>query len=189
MADRVFELFDEYAAAYARGERPQAREYLERAGADSGELARLLDAYLARAPAPPPPAESAQLLEAFLARETPVLALRRARGVTRDALVDALIERLGLDRTKREKVKRYVHELETGTLDAERVDPSVWETLAEKLKARLDDVRAWRPPAIAAAAPTYFRADADHAAPLVLEPVLPEEREPPDEIDRLFGRG
>jgi cell division protein FtsB len=41
LPEHAFELFDEYAAAYARGERPDAGAYLERAGAEADELARL----------------------------------------------------------------------------------------------------------------------------------------------------
>ena len=47
----LFELFDEYASAYARGERPQAREYLERAGPQADELAGLIDRFLVSTPA------------------------------------------------------------------------------------------------------------------------------------------
>jgi DNA repair protein RadA/Sms len=54
VAERAFELFDEYAAAYARGERPELGEFLARAGEDADELARLVDAFLARAPTPAP---------------------------------------------------------------------------------------------------------------------------------------
>ena len=50
----LFELFDEYAAAYARGERPQAREYLARAGPQADELAGLIDEFLQRSPAAEP---------------------------------------------------------------------------------------------------------------------------------------
>ena len=41
--ESVAVLFDEYVAAYARGERPEAAEYLRRAGAHADALAALLD--------------------------------------------------------------------------------------------------------------------------------------------------
>src|SRR6266545_4373897 len=66
VAERVPELFGEYAAAYSRGERPQAREFLARAGAQVDELARLIDAFLARAPAPAPDEQAVELFEAGL---------------------------------------------------------------------------------------------------------------------------
>jgi hypothetical protein len=47
VAERVAELFGEYAAAYARGERPQSREFLARAGEQVDEQASLIDTLLA----------------------------------------------------------------------------------------------------------------------------------------------
>jgi hypothetical protein len=67
VAERVNELFGEYAAAYARGERPQAREFLARAGGQVDELASLIDAFLARAPVPAPDEQAVELLEAWQA--------------------------------------------------------------------------------------------------------------------------
>src|SRR5439155_25281022 len=43
-------LFAQYAAAYSRGERPDAAEFLELAGPGAPKLSRLIDAFLARAP-------------------------------------------------------------------------------------------------------------------------------------------
>ncbi len=61
MADDVMVLFDEYAARFARGERPDPREYLRRAGEGAEELASLIDAAEAlrlTAAAPPRPSPS-----------------------------------------------------------------------------------------------------------------------------------
>ena len=49
MPELVAELFSEYASAYARGERPHAHEFLARAAGQADALARLIDAFLARA--------------------------------------------------------------------------------------------------------------------------------------------
>src|SRR6266542_5568760 len=114
VAERVEELFSEYASAYARGERPQAREFLARAGGQVDELARLIDAFLARAPVPAPDEQAVELFEAWQAGESPLLRLRTARGVTLDAVVAALVRTLGLDERKKEKVRRYYAELESG---------------------------------------------------------------------------
>ena len=57
MPEDVFSLFDDYAARFAHGERPEARAYLARAGGRADELAQLTDGYLARA-MPPPPAKT-----------------------------------------------------------------------------------------------------------------------------------
>ncbi len=114
MAERVEELFGEYAAAYARGERPQAREFLARAGARVDELASLIDVLLARAPAPALDEQAVELFEAWQAGESPLLRLQTARGLTRETVVSTLIRTLGLDPTKEAKVTRYYHELESG---------------------------------------------------------------------------
>jgi hypothetical protein len=160
----VFELFDEYAARYARGERPEAAEYLDRAGGEAEELAHLIEGFVARTPTPEADDDTATMMRAWVAGEAPLVALRAERGLKRDQVVDVLIERLGLDRAKREKVKRRYHELENGLLDPSGVDPSVWEALATALRARASDLVAWRPRPLAAEA-AYLRLDRAAAAP------------------------
>ena len=159
MPEDVRELFDEYATRYARGEQPEAAEYLERAGPAADELAGLIDGYLQRAPAPAAPDETVAMMRAWVAGEAPLVALRASRGLKRDQVVDALIERLGLDRGKRAKVEGYYHELENGLLDPAGVDRSVWSALAETLKTRVSDLVAWRPRPFAAE-PAFLRVDA-----------------------------
>jgi hypothetical protein len=58
---------------------------------------------------------------------------------------------------KREKVKRYYHEVETG----QRIpaDERLISALAEILRMRASDLLSWRPRPLGAA-PGYFRADA-----------------------------
>ena len=114
MAERVEELFGEYAAAYARGERPQAREFLARASADADELASLIDVFLARAPAPAPDEPTVQLFEAWQTGESPLVRFRTARGLNREAVALAIVQILGLDPKKAAKVERYYGELESG---------------------------------------------------------------------------
>jgi hypothetical protein len=179
--ESVAALFDEYVAAYARGERPEAAEYLRRAGAHADALAALLDGFLAAAPVPAPTAEAVELFEAWEQGQTPLLALRTARGVTRDSVVDATVSALSLDPAKRSKVKRYVHELEAGLLEPRRVDRSVLAAIAEAVHAKVEDLFAWRPRPLAVA-DVYLRAEAPAAAALPF-PTEPEEE---DEIDRLF---
>src|SRR4051812_26218471 len=127
MAEDVFALFDEFAASFARGERPDAREYLERASDGRDELAALIDGYLERVPPPAPDNDAVLLASAWLAQQPPLLELRTQRGLRRDEVVDTLVAALGLDSAKRDKVKRYYHELEGGLLDPDRVDRRVWE--------------------------------------------------------------
>jgi hypothetical protein len=184
VAERVEELFGEYATAYARGERPHAHDFLTRAGGHSDELANLIDSFLARAPAPQPDEQTVELFEAWQAGESPLLRLRTARGMTRDAVVAALVRTLGLDANKKEKVRRYYHELESGLLEPGRVDGRVWDALAVMLGARVADLLAWRlrQPEIPAAA--FARASQPVTAAM-RAPEPPGEPEE-DEIDQLF---
>src|SRR3954463_1094937 len=110
----VVALFEEYAAAYARGGRPPAREYLERAGAGADELAGLISAWLRAVPVPQPDADGTAPVGALAAAEPPLLALRVEQGVRVEEVVDALVDGLELDRAKRGKVKRYYQRLEHG---------------------------------------------------------------------------
>ena len=187
MADEIMKLFDDYATRFARGERPDVRMYLARAGDGADELGRLIDGFLAAAPPPAPAEEAIAVAEAWLAGEPPILELRTRRGLRRDEVVDHLIAALGLDGRKRTKVKRYYHELEGGLLDPRQVDRRVLESLAETLRARVADLLAWRPQPLGAEA-AYFRTDVlvEDAlnAPAAAAPPAAEE---PDEIDRLFG--
>jgi hypothetical protein len=181
--EHVKELFGEYASAYARGERPQAREFLARAGGQVDELAALIDAFLARAPAPAADEQAVELFEAWQAGESPLLRLRTARGMTRDAVVAVLVRTLRLDPRKEGKVERYYRELETGSLDPEQVDRRVWAALAETLGARVGDLfgRRPRPPEVPAVA--FSRS----SRPMMAAMAAPEpSQEPEDEIDRLF---
>jgi hypothetical protein len=184
--ERVDELFGEYAAAYARGERPQAREFLARAGGQVDELANLIDAFLARTPVPAPDEQAVQFFEAWRAGESPLPRLREARGVTRDAVVAALVKTLGLDIKKKEKVRLYYDELESGQLEPGRVDRLVWDTLAEILGARITDLRGWRLPLSEFPTPAFARSTRPMMAALRI-PESSEESE--DEIDRLFRCG
>lgn len=190
----LYELFDEYAARYARGERPRAREYLARAGPDADRLARLLDGFVAAAELPAPADEDVALVAALASGESPLLELRVRRGLKLDEVVDALVRVLGLDPRKREKVKRYYQQLETGVLEPRRVDRRVFAALAEALRARVEDLVPWRPRPLRRAAEASHAADlvaamsAPAAAPPAAALVQPEEWEPPDEIDEIFGR-
>ena len=174
MADLVMTLFEEYAASFARGEEPDLRAYLDRAGNERDELATLVDAWLTISPAPEPDEESVALMQAWIAGEPPLVALRTRRGLRRADIVDALIERFALDRAKRTKVERYYHEVETGQL---RPSPPIRDALCDFLgRATL----AWRARPLAAE-PAYYRADEAVAAPHTLA-----IEEPWDEIDELF---
>jgi hypothetical protein len=182
LADDVFTLFDEYAVRWARGEAPDAREYLERAGLARDELADLIDRFLVSAGPGEPEPELAASFAAWAAGEPPLLELRVRRGVRRDEIVAAIAERFGLAQAKRAKVGRYVHRLETGQLDPRGVDPGVLETWAGLLRARVEDLLAWRPPPAQQEAASYLRASGSIPHSARLRSVA-EER---DEVDELF---
>ena len=115
-------LFDEFAARHARGEHPDAREFLERAEERRDELAPLLDGFLAAAPVQPPSEETLALFASLVPgpsqrRRSSPSACAEAGGAE---IVDWIRERFGIGEEKREKVARYWHELETGLL-GERV--------------------------------------------------------------------
>ena len=178
-------LFDEFAVRYRRGERPDVLEYLDRAGDDRDTLADLIDRFLEAVPARSPSEEEVVLLEARTSSEPPILVLRRRRGMTRGAVVDALVRALGLDPSKGGKVGRYYHELETGLLDPAPVDSRVWAALAEFLRANVRALADFRPPPLTA---PVARRSMDRGWVLAERLSTPaiEADEIPDEVDRLF---
>jgi hypothetical protein len=184
---QVETLFDEFATRYLRGERPDVREYLERAGAERDSLGALLDRFLEAVPAREPSEEEVVLLQARLEQQPPVLVLRLRRKLRREAIVAALVERLRLDPAKSRKVAGYYADLEVGVLDPEPVDRRVWDVLADVLEANVRALAGHRPEPIAAA-PAYRVADADFVLrELAVPPDQPDEAR--DEIDRLFTGG
>jgi hypothetical protein len=183
-------LFDEYTRRYLRGEQPDVRDYLARAGAESDDLARMLDRFLQAMPAREPTEEEVVLMQARLESEPPLLALRLRRKLSRGSVVDAIVEALGLDPTKREKVDGYYHRLETGLLEPGGVNRSVWNALGDFLHANVPGLAGLAlPPRPAAAAPSYKRL-ADDVQLRYSRSVEPAREEPEqDEIDRLFTAG
>jgi hypothetical protein len=126
MAD-VDLLFDELAAAYVRGERPDLPAYLARAGDEADELARLVDAFLRTVPPPEPSEDDVAVMRARLGGEPGLLALRKRRGRKVDDVVDELASRLDVD--DRPRLRRYYQRLEGGVLDPHKIDERVWEAL------------------------------------------------------------
>jgi hypothetical protein len=194
----VEQLFDEYALRYVRGERPDVRDYLDRAGAEREALGRMLDRFLQFVPAQEPSEEDVVLLRARVEQEPPLLLLRLRRKLTRDAVVDALVGALGLDPAKREKVDGYYHRLETGLLEPGGVNRRVWDALGGFLSANVRALAGLPPLVPTAPARAYLR-KADYlaswapAVDALAESPTPAagERPPdePDEIDRLFTAG
>jgi hypothetical protein len=180
----VVALFEEYAAAYARGERPRAQEYLNRAGPGADELANLIDGWLRTVPVSEPDDETIALVGAWTAGQPPLVELRSRRGIRVDEVVDALVTGLALNPAKRAKVKRYYQRLEQGLLDPGRVSRKVIAVVKGLVGERTTDALAWQAPELRVE-PAYFRARVEMttAANAVAEP------EAEDEIDRLFTGG
>jgi AcrR family transcriptional regulator len=183
----LMQLFDDYCRRYLRGERPDVREYLDRAGTEQEELSRLIDRYLATAPPPEPEPATVAAMGAWLAGKPPLLDLRRQRGLGRDVVVDEIVGSLELDPGKREKVKSYLHRLETGSLDPAGVSRRVWEVLERLLGAGARSLAGLRPPPVAPRA-AYRRADAGFALMERVVDAAPAA-EGPDEVDMLFTAG
>src|SRR5215210_5542909 len=83
MADDVATLFDEYAERYVRGDHPDPREYLTRAGDGADELGQLIDRFVGGVPPPAASEERVSMMNAWLVGEPPLLALRTERGMRR----------------------------------------------------------------------------------------------------------
>ena len=184
LPNAVEELFAEYASAFARGERPRARDFLDRAGADGDALAAMIERFLQAAPRPTASAEDAALVAGWLEGEPPLVTQRVRLGLKRDAVVDALLGALRLAPGKRERLREAYHELETGQLDPAGVDASVWSSLAEILQANVRELAAWRPPQLPLEV-AYRVADAEirlATGSAIRQHPLSE----PDEVDRLF---
>jgi hypothetical protein len=180
----VVALFEEYAAAYSRGDRPRAQDFLERAGPAADELAKLIDRWLRAVPVPEPDEETTALVAAWAAGEPPLVQLRSRRGVRVDDVVDAIVTSLGLDPAKREKVKRYYQRLEQGLLDPRRVSRRVLAVVRGQVGERTTEALAWRGPEVSVE-PAYYRAGPEVA----IATRMAAEPEPEDDIDRLFTGG
>lgn len=193
MAD-VDRLFDELAAAYVRGERPDLPAYLARAGDDANELARLVDAFLRTVPPPEPSEDDVAVMRARLEGEPGLLALRKRRGRRVDEVVDDLAARLDVD--DRPRLRRYYQRLEGGVLDPHRIDERVWNALQELFATSVRNLIRPLVTRQGGSAMAYYRRTVSRDGPAMLqaaaqaEPALVADADPPlaqrDALDRLF---
>jgi hypothetical protein len=182
VAELARELFAEFADAYARGERPDARVFLDRAGSEEEQLARLIELFLQGVPAPPARPQDAALLAAWLGAEPPLLELRRRQGLRVDEVVDRLGAALGIDARRQPRLKWQYQRLEGGTLDPAGVAARVWQALAEIFAEPVRDLaRAWRAQPAPRAA--FLRAPLATSATTVPA----SGPDPDEEIDALFA--
>ena len=187
MTDRVDTLFDEYAARWARGEHPDAAEYLEQAGDDRDDLALLIDGYLSVAPAQEPDEETVRFFQLFEADEPPLFAARVARGLRREDVVQWILTSFSLPADKAEKVSAYWHELEIGLLSPSDVAPDLWRRVVELIGRKAEAASSFR---LMTSAPRVIferRQDTDFSHSVYPTPAEPVSGAEPDEVDRLFG--
>ncbi len=214
MADDVKKLLSAYIAEHRAGGEADPLAFLEGADpGDRGELAVLIDGYLARSPgrewdqqaysgsAAERVAEgvgrsltgSSGLWPAMLPR------LRHQARLTRAQVVERLSAALGAA-GKEAKVGGYYHEMERGDLGSRRVSERVlaalgeiYGTTAEKLREIGEPLGAAGPPG-GAPAPAMLRKATPAAeytvadrVPDISEPLAPAEKR--DEIDEMFTGG
>lgn len=185
MGDRVIELFEEYVASVARGEQPDAVEYVARAGDERDKLEALIDEFLAEAAPREPSDEAVTMMRAWIEQEPPLLELRTRRRLRRADVVRALVERLGLDPRKRAKIEDYYHELEVGQLDATRVDERVFVVLGDVFGVRSQEIQGWpRRPAGVDVQVAYRSPPGESPAAMPTGPRA--EAADRDEVDELF---
>lgn len=191
--DTLLDLFDEYAAAYVAGRRPDVLAYLERAGDEADAFERLVDAFLQAAPPRGADPVEVALIDARVAGEPPLLSLRKRLVLRVDEVAGGLAERLGLGAGALGSLGRRYQELEGGVLEPAGVAPEVWAALRALFGV---DVRGLAAAVVAPPeAPGAFARVASNAdwgvdADVAAAPVPSARVDPVEaEVDRLFGVG
>jgi hypothetical protein len=208
MAD-VDRLLHEFIEADRAGGPADPLAFLRRVqGSEREELEALIDGYLARVPRRAFDREAFERSPARAVTEELGRALGGASG-TWPALLPRLRHRARLRRTdvvrrlaeelgtaQVDKVARYYHGMEQGTLPAAGVSDRVLEALGRVVGVGAERLReAGRSAGGAAPGPQGAAAFARVGAPdprYRVEPATPPTEEPPDEVDELFtsaGRG
>ena len=104
-------LLDEFVGAHARGERPDVRAFLDRAGPAREQLGLLIDRYLSLAPVQEPDEETAVALRARLEHVTPLTAARTRLPLRVDEVVERLRAALGLPQGLRARLRTAYQQL------------------------------------------------------------------------------
>lgn len=194
---RAEAVFNDFVAAWERGEQPDPAAAIAAAGeVDREPLGAMLAAYLAANPRTDITEAEVDARAADPLSEPPrawpelLPALRARRGTTRGTLVARLAAALGHPDANAQ-VEEYVHELETGQLAPTRVRPPVVAALAKILEVPEALLELGRgivpPPAGATAASAFMRAAPAGAPPPVVEEASTAPRVA--EIDDLFTGG
>ena len=200
-------VLSEFIDAWNRGERPEVDDYLARVPDDMrDDLADQISFFLQQAPTPryspetlaeiraDPVVQSVQGALEGDAGLWPVLLprLRERARLRRDEIVSRLTAMLGIEGQER-KANRYLHEMETGTLDPSGVSQRLLDALGQilgvsgtELAQAGDFATLGSSPAPAAA---YYRARDDEIEVDAASTLARAADEPPEEVDRLFTGG
>jgi hypothetical protein len=182
--DAVMRLVEEFAAARARGERPDVREYLDRAGDRAHEVGAMLGAIVAATSPPPPSPEAAAIAEALVANEPPLLALRHRRALTVDDVADRLMAQLAVPAAARPRLRALYQRLEAGLIDVAGITGQLRTALATTLGVADERIAAAPAPAhdgVFARGPEGWEDALDDL------PVDELPGPPSAELDALFG--
>ena len=203
----VDKLLHEFIEEDRAGGPADPRAYLERVeGTDRAELEALIDGYLARAPRRPFDSEAFARSPARVVAEELGRALGGASGtwpallprlrhraqLRRADVVRRLADELGAREAQVDKVARYYHEMERGTLPAAGVSDRVLEALGRVVGVTAQRLReagrtaGGTAPGTAGAVAFARVGSPDPRYVEPGEPTAPAAPEPPDEIDQLF---
>jgi hypothetical protein len=104
-----------------------------------------MEQYLLAAPRVAPTDEDVELVEAWMRGDSPLAELRSRRGISRDQIVAAIVQRFSLRDDQRASVKEYYHQLESGLIDAARVSKRLRTLLTELLGTTPDSISGSQP--------------------------------------------
>ena len=187
------QLIEEFRRAYVAGERPDAAEFIKRAGAGDHEAVRIgIRMVLAEEPPPDPAPETLVMVQAMMRGEQPLIALRTSKGLTRDAVVHRLRELLLLGPEREPKVAEYYHRIETSQLPLAGIRDRVFDALAGALGVARSSLmlKGPGPEERGAEFAAFARASRPGEALGPMGDVLPLAAPgEPDEVDDLFTGG
>ena len=188
------ELLEQFIAARTRGEDPDPRDYVARAGADAEALVEMLDAYLETAPTQEPSPEVRRMVERWAEGEPTLLTLRTGRGRRVGEVAQAIVERFGFSPGKAGRVRERYQELESGLIDPAGVEDGVFAAIADALEVPVSRLAVWRgrdyrAPEITA--PAFRVPDAEMTVEQhrLMGEVRRRSSRQADEVDRIFGVG
>jgi hypothetical protein len=212
--DLVTEAFDEYVAGFRAG-RGDPRSILSRfQGEDRQQLELLIEAFIATGPVSDPdpgdPRVAGILEQVVEGLETPrtglaafVAAARQKAKMTQDAVVKAIAESIDASPPETEKIDFYYHQMEWGSLPADRVSDDLFGTLGKLFGLAPADFR--KAASVPGSEQSYsgqifarsveeieLNQDASVAfdpAPTIVPSLEDKDHAEPDRIDKLFTGG